>query len=182
MLYSLKSINIFSKMALFVYPNQPNITAMAQPMVWFWGRVFSLFDKWKMAGQSGKPVWKQLLFSQFCLVYLEAQLLHALPLNEVFIALFCRIGKQFELPLLLQSVVMILTMLVMLHLCCSIQSSNRVSTKQHHITGNHIKQHPVHSSSVKPFSWKLCSSQCNTIHAFLSVVKVSNIFGDHIKT
>ncbi|TRY85242.1 hypothetical protein DNTS_009279 [Danionella cerebrum] len=47
------------------------------------------------------------------------------------------IGKQFELPLLLQSVVMILTMLAMLQLCCSVQSSNRVSTKQHHITGNH---------------------------------------------
>uniref|UniRef100_A0A0E9VZP9 Uncharacterized protein n=1 Tax=Anguilla anguilla TaxID=7936 RepID=A0A0E9VZP9_ANGAN len=30
---------------------------------------------------------------------------------------------------------MILTMLAMLHLCCSIQSTNRVSTKQHYITG-----------------------------------------------
>lgn len=94
----------------------------------------------KMRELFGKPVWKQLLFFQFCLVSLEAQLLRTLPLNEAFIVLFCRIGKQFELPLLLQSVVMILTMLVMLHLCCSIQSSNRVSTKQHHITGNHIKQ------------------------------------------
>lgn len=43
-------------------------------------------------------------------------------------------GKQFEVTLLLQSVVMIVTMLFMLHLCCSIQNSNRISTKQHHIT------------------------------------------------
>ncbi|XP_031668611.1 solute carrier family 66 member 2-like [Oncorhynchus kisutch] len=29
---------------------------------------------------------------------------------------------------------MILTMLVMLNLCCSVQNTNRISTKQHHIT------------------------------------------------
>ncbi|XP_048023719.1 solute carrier family 66 member 2 [Megalobrama amblycephala] len=62
--------------------------------------------------------------TRVCLVLLIANILR----------IFFWIGKQFELPLLLQSVVMILTMLVMLHLCCSIQSSNRVSTKQHHIT------------------------------------------------
>ncbi|XP_046897486.1 solute carrier family 66 member 2 [Hypomesus transpacificus] len=43
-------------------------------------------------------------------------------------------GKRFEVTLLLQSVVIIFTMLVMLHLCCCIQNSNRMSTKQHHIT------------------------------------------------
>ncbi|XP_070997030.1 solute carrier family 66 member 2-like [Oncorhynchus clarkii lewisi] len=43
-------------------------------------------------------------------------------------------GKQFELTLLLQSVVMIITMLAMLHLCCNIQHTNRVSTKQRHFT------------------------------------------------
>ncbi|XP_073786020.1 solute carrier family 66 member 2 isoform X2 [Danio rerio] len=62
--------------------------------------------------------------TRVCLVLLIANILR----------IFFWIGKQFELPLLLQSVVMILTMLAMLHLCCSIQSSNRVSTKQHHIT------------------------------------------------
>uniref|UniRef100_A0A8C1G369 Si:dkey-246g23.2 n=1 Tax=Cyprinus carpio TaxID=7962 RepID=A0A8C1G369_CYPCA len=62
--------------------------------------------------------------TRVCLVLLVANILR----------IFFWIGKQFELPLLLQSVVMILTMLAMLHLCCSIQSSNRVSTKQHHIT------------------------------------------------
>lgn len=50
----------------------------------------------------------------------------------------CRVGKQFELTLLVQSVVMILTMMAMLHLCCTVQISNRVSTKQHRITGNAI--------------------------------------------
>ncbi|XP_026099578.1 PQ-loop repeat-containing protein 1-like [Carassius auratus] len=62
--------------------------------------------------------------TRVCLVLLVANILR----------IFFWIGKQFELPLLLQSVVMILTMLAMLHLCCSIQSRNRVSTKQHHIT------------------------------------------------
>ncbi|XP_056117261.1 solute carrier family 66 member 2 [Rhinichthys klamathensis goyatoka] len=62
--------------------------------------------------------------TRVCLVLLIANILR----------IFFWIGKQFELPLLLQSVVMILAMLAMLHLCCSIQSSNRVSTKQHHIT------------------------------------------------
>ncbi|XP_029552118.1 PQ-loop repeat-containing protein 1 isoform X1 [Salmo trutta] len=48
--------------------------------------------------------------------------------------IFFWIGKQFELTLLLQSVVMIITMLAMLHLCCNIQHTNRVSTKQRHFT------------------------------------------------
>lgn len=46
-----------------------------------------------------------------------------------------RIGKQFELTLLLQSVVMIITMFGMLQLCCTIQNTNRVSTKQHRLSG-----------------------------------------------
>lgn len=62
--------------------------------------------------------------TRVCLVLLIANILR----------IFFWIGKQFEMPLLLQSVVMIFTMLAMLHLCCSIQASNRVSTKQHHIT------------------------------------------------
>ncbi|KAI4904457.1 hypothetical protein NFI96_001676 [Prochilodus magdalenae] len=62
--------------------------------------------------------------TRVCLVLLIANILR----------IFFWIGKQFELTLLLQSVVMILTMLAMLHLCCAIQSTNRVSTKQHRIT------------------------------------------------
>ncbi|XP_028814504.1 PQ-loop repeat-containing protein 1 [Denticeps clupeoides] len=62
--------------------------------------------------------------TRVCLVLLIANILR----------IFFWIGKQFELTLLLQSVVMILAMLAMLHLCCAVQSGNRVSTKQHHIT------------------------------------------------
>lgn len=43
-------------------------------------------------------------------------------------------GKQFETTLLLQSIVMILTMFSMLHLCCSVHNSNRVSTRQHRLS------------------------------------------------
>ncbi|XP_035380876.1 solute carrier family 66 member 2 [Electrophorus electricus] len=62
--------------------------------------------------------------TRVCLVLLVANILRV----------FFWIGKQFELALLLQSVVMILTMMALLHLCCTVQSSNRVSIKQHRIT------------------------------------------------
>ncbi|XP_071256576.1 solute carrier family 66 member 2-like [Salvelinus alpinus] len=62
--------------------------------------------------------------TRVCLVLLVANILRIL----------FWFGKQFEVTLLLQSVVMILTMLVMLNLCCSVQNTNRISTKQHHIT------------------------------------------------
>ncbi|XP_068169057.1 solute carrier family 66 member 2 isoform X2 [Antennarius striatus] len=59
-----------------------------------------------------------------CLVLLIANILRV----------FFWIGKQFELTLLLQSVVMIITMFTMLHLCCNVQNTNRVSTKQHRLS------------------------------------------------
>uniref|UniRef100_A0A146RE24 Solute carrier family 66 member 2 n=1 Tax=Fundulus heteroclitus TaxID=8078 RepID=A0A146RE24_FUNHE len=62
--------------------------------------------------------------TRVCLVLLIANILR----------IFFWIGKQFELTLLLQSVVMILTMFAMLHLCCTVHSTNRVSTKQHRLT------------------------------------------------
>lgn len=61
--------------------------------------------------------------TRVCLVLLVANILR----------IFFWIGKQFEVTLLLQSVVMIVTMLTMLHLCCSVQNNNRVSTKQHRL-------------------------------------------------
>ncbi|XP_077145008.1 solute carrier family 66 member 2-like isoform X1 [Ranitomeya variabilis] len=48
--------------------------------------------------------------------------------------IFFWFGKFFELPLLLQSLLMIGTMLSMLHLCCAVQSVTRVSTKCHAFT------------------------------------------------
>ncbi|XP_061532317.1 solute carrier family 66 member 2 isoform X3 [Phycodurus eques] len=62
--------------------------------------------------------------TRVCLVLLLANILR----------IFFWIGKQFELTLLLQSVVMILAMFAMLHLCCTIQNTNRVSTKQHRLS------------------------------------------------
>ncbi|XP_036962105.1 solute carrier family 66 member 2 [Acanthopagrus latus] len=62
--------------------------------------------------------------TRVCLVLLIANILR----------IFFWIGKQFELTLLLQSVVMIITMFAMLHLCCMVQNTNRVSTKQHRLS------------------------------------------------
>ncbi|XP_072290861.1 solute carrier family 66 member 2 [Eucyclogobius newberryi] len=62
--------------------------------------------------------------TRVCLVLLVANILR----------IFFWIGKQFELTLLLQSVVLILTMFAMLHLCCTVQNTNRVSTKQHRLS------------------------------------------------
>ncbi|XP_028306165.1 PQ-loop repeat-containing protein 1 [Gouania willdenowi] len=62
--------------------------------------------------------------TRVCLLLLIANILRV----------FFWIGKQFELTLLLQSVVMILTMFAMLHLCCTVQNTNRVSTKQHRLS------------------------------------------------
>ncbi|CAJ1057226.1 solute carrier family 66 member 2 [Xyrichtys novacula] len=67
--------------------------------------------------------------TRVCLVLLIANILR----------IFFWIGKQFELTLLLQSVVMILTMFAMLHLCCSVQNTNRVSTKQHRLSDLDIR-------------------------------------------
>ncbi|CAN2389268.1 Si dkey-246g23.2 [Pristimantis euphronides] len=48
--------------------------------------------------------------------------------------IFFWFGKFFEFPLLLQSFLMIITMLSILHLCCAVQTINRVSTKHHAFT------------------------------------------------
>ncbi|CAL8360591.1 unnamed protein product [Lota lota] len=61
--------------------------------------------------------------TRVCLVLLLANILR----------IFFWMGKQFELPLLLQSVVMIATMFCMLRLCCHVHNANRVSTKQHRL-------------------------------------------------
>ncbi|KAL6107139.1 uncharacterized protein ACO6RY_10831 [Pungitius sinensis] len=62
--------------------------------------------------------------TRVCLVLLVANILR----------IFFWIGKQFELTLLLQSVVMIITMFAILHLCCEVQNTNRVSTRQHRLS------------------------------------------------
>uniref|UniRef100_A0A3Q3KMP8 Uncharacterized protein n=1 Tax=Monopterus albus TaxID=43700 RepID=A0A3Q3KMP8_MONAL len=62
--------------------------------------------------------------TKVCLVLLIANILR----------IFFWLGKQFELTLLLQSVVMILTMFAMLHLCCTVKNTNRMSTKQQRLS------------------------------------------------
>ncbi|XP_060693967.1 solute carrier family 66 member 2 isoform X1 [Hemiscyllium ocellatum] len=59
-----------------------------------------------------------------CLVMLVANILR----------LFFWFGKHFELTLLWQSIVLIITMLALLHLCCTVQSSSRMSTSRHLFT------------------------------------------------
>ncbi|KAM4733854.1 solute carrier family 66 member 2 isoform 2-T3 [Anableps anableps] len=62
--------------------------------------------------------------TRVCLVLLIANILR----------IFFWMGKQFEVTLLLQSVVMILTMFSMLQLCCTVHSATRVGTKQHRLS------------------------------------------------
>ncbi|XP_025765117.1 uncharacterized protein si:dkey-246g23.2 isoform X1 [Oreochromis niloticus] len=89
--------------------------------------------------------------TRVCLVLLIANILR----------IFFWIGKQFELTLLLQSVVMILTMFAMLHLCCTVQNTNRVSTKQHHLSVDHSRHqdrpqthHSNHASKTHQLTQK----------------------------
>ncbi|KAK1784929.1 hypothetical protein P4O66_018189, partial [Electrophorus voltai] len=82
--------------------------------------------------------------TRVCLVLLVANILRV----------FFWIGKQFELALLLQSVVMILTMMALLHLCCTVQSSNRVSIKQHRITGTNNQSPNSTTSPVLTTSYQ----------------------------
>ncbi|XP_011605289.1 PQ-loop repeat-containing protein 1 isoform X2 [Takifugu rubripes] len=67
--------------------------------------------------------------TRVCLLLLVANILR----------IFFWMGKQFELALLLQSVVMIITMFAMLHLCCIFQNTNRISIKQHRLSDLNMK-------------------------------------------
>uniref|UniRef100_G3PKS2 Solute carrier family 66 member 2 n=1 Tax=Gasterosteus aculeatus aculeatus TaxID=481459 RepID=G3PKS2_GASAC len=83
--------------------------------------------------------------TRVCLVLLVANILR----------IFFWIGKQFELTLLLQSVVMIVTMFAILHLCCEVQNTNRVSTRQHRLSVGDV------SSSTA-----LCNKAINHVQRF----------------
>ncbi|XP_043937175.1 solute carrier family 66 member 2-like isoform X4 [Protopterus annectens] len=62
--------------------------------------------------------------TRVCLILLIANILR----------IFFWFGKFFELTLLMQSFVMITAMLALLHLCCTTQAANKVSTKRHFLT------------------------------------------------
>ncbi|XP_043563443.1 solute carrier family 66 member 2 [Chiloscyllium plagiosum] len=64
----------------------------------------------------------------------EAQSRSQISCRVVHYYYLCRFGKHFELTLLWQSIVLIITMLALLHLCCTVQSSSRMSTSRHLFT------------------------------------------------
>jgi len=50
----------------------------------------------------------------------------------------CRFGKHYELPLLLQSILMILAMFVMIKLCINVQNRTQIiKAKERVLTGNY---------------------------------------------
>lgn len=51
---------------------------------------------------------------------------------------YCRFGRQFELPLLAQSFIMIAAMLMMLQLCTKIRRESDMSAKKRSFLGEHI--------------------------------------------
>ncbi|XP_067854207.1 solute carrier family 66 member 2 [Heptranchias perlo] len=59
-----------------------------------------------------------------CLVMLVANILRG----------FFWFGRHFEVTLLWQSIVMIITMLALLHLCCTVRRSSQMSTSRHFFT------------------------------------------------
>lgn len=67
---------------------------------------------------------------------------------------YCRFGKHYELPLLLQSLLMILAMFVMIKLCINVQNRTQIiKTKERVLTGEYnliiadIIQVPIHLRS-----------------------------------
>lgn len=73
-------------------------------------------------------------------------------------------GKQFELTLLLQSVVMIVTMFAMLHLCCVFQNTNQISTKQHRLSGEYILQPETDGQQKKKKTQKKKNTKSGNTH------------------
>ncbi|KAJ3596579.1 hypothetical protein NHX12_002984 [Muraenolepis orangiensis] len=105
-------------------------------MEWSWGAVASTAASCVMVLGGALPYLPQYqdiqrtgdtsgFSTRVCLVLLLANILR----------IFFWLGKQFELPLLLQSVVMVCTMFCMLRLCCHVQNAQRVSTRQHRLAG-----------------------------------------------
>lgn len=52
-----------------------------------------------------------------------------------FLFLFYRFGRRFESPLLWQSIIMIITMLLMLKLCTEVRVSNELNIKRRSFAG-----------------------------------------------
>lgn len=51
---------------------------------------------------------------------------------------FSRFGRYFETPLLWQSIIMIITMLIMLNLCTNVRMATELNTKRRSFTGGNL--------------------------------------------
>jgi len=58
--------------------------------------------------------------------------------NTNIVHFYCRFGKHYELPLLLQSILMILAMFIMIKLCINVQNRTQIiKTKERVLTGEY---------------------------------------------
>ncbi|XP_072278525.1 solute carrier family 66 member 2-like [Pyxicephalus adspersus] len=94
-----------------------------------------------------------------CLVLLVANILR----------IFFWFGKFFEFPLLLQSLLMIAAMLAILRLCCSIQTANRVSTKQRNFTDFQLADFWNWSRFEDYLQFCLCLGVCGALLTYLLI-------------
>ena len=74
----------------------------------------------------------------------------------IYYALFRRFGKHYELPLLLQSVVMIFTMLVMVHICVQVKLDK--STVARRLKGVALAVVNKELCPVETYTWQCFSS------------------------
>lgn len=94
-----------------------------------------------------------------CLVLLMANILR----------IFFWCGKFFEVTLLVQSIVMIVTMLAMLDLCCSVQSINQVSSKRRFFTDFDLQYFWKWSRFVDYLQFCLCVSVVCTFVTYIFI-------------
>ena len=75
---------------------------------------------------------------------------------------FIRFGRHFELPLLVQSFIMIAAMLVMLQLCTKIKRESDMSAKKRSLLGECRTINRRYTAVVK-FSWNMINKNNNNI-------------------
>ncbi|XP_069758295.1 solute carrier family 66 member 2 isoform X2 [Narcine bancroftii] len=85
------------------------------------GAAAPYFPQYRQLQKSGNT---EGFSTHVCLVLLVANILR----------LFFWFGRHFEVTLVWQSIVLIITMLALLHLCCGLQQSSRMSTSTHLFT------------------------------------------------
>lgn len=61
---------------------------------------------------------------------------------------FYRFGKHYEIPLLLQSIFMIVTMFIMIKLCISVQSRNQVIKVRERVFSGKFKYNKINANNI----------------------------------